>query len=297
VCSAVEHHAVLDAVESRSGRVVPVDAGGVVDLDALAEALDDEVTLVSVMLVNNETGTVQPLDEVAAVVRQHAPGAVLHTDAVQGFCWLDVASRTAAADLVSISAHKFGGPKGVGVLAVRDHVELAPRLVGGGQERGRRSGTQNVGGIASMAVAARLTAAARVAEVERVGKLRNRLTEGLLAAVPDTVETGVRQGPVGPDRSMKVAGIAHLCFGGIESESLLYLLEKADVFASAASSCSSGAMEPSHVLAAMGVPARLARGSLRLSFGWTSTDADVDRALEAVPPAVERLRLFSGDDS
>jgi cysteine desulfurase len=293
VSSAIEHHAVLDAVELRGGRLVGVDPSGVVDLDALGVALDDSVTVVSIMAANNEVGTIQPLGAIAEVVRRQAPRAVLHTDAVQAFSWLDVASLTAPADLVSISAHKFGGPKGVGVLVVRDGTPLAPRVVGGGQERGRRSGTQNVAGIVAMAVAARLTAEHRAATVERVSKLRDRLAEGLLAAIPGVVETGVVRGEAGPDRSNRVAGICHLCIGDVESEALLFLLEEGGVFASAASSCSSGALESSHVLAAMGVPRDLAAGSLRLSLGYASTDADVDRALEVIPPAVERLRLFS----
>ncbi len=293
VCSAIEHHAVLDAVELRGGRVVGADQRGMVDLDALAAVLDDDVTLVSVMLANNEIGTVQPLARVAEVVRDRAPRAVLHTDAVQAFSWLDVARAAAPADLISISAHKFGGPKGVGALVVRNGVELAPRVVGGGQERGRRSGTHNVGGIVAMATAARLTAAERAATAERVTKLRDRLADGLVATVPDVVETGVARGAAGPDRSDRVAGICHLCIADVESEALLFLLEEGGVFASAASSCSSGALEASHVLAAMGVPPHLAAGSLRLSLGYASTDADVDLALEVLPPAVERLRLFS----
>jgi cysteine desulfurase len=289
VCGATEHHAVLDPVEARGGRVVPVGADGVIDLDRLADALDASVTLVSVMAANNEIGTVQPLAAVAEIVRDRAPAAVLHTDAVQAFCWLDVASVVAVADLVTISAHKFGGPKGAGVLVVRDGVELAPRTLGGGQERGLRSGTQNVAAIAATGVAAAGAAAERDATVERVGKLRDRLEDGLMASVPDLVLTAAR--------ADRVAGIAHLCLPGVESEALLYLLEDAGVYASAASSCSSGAMEPSHVLAAMGVPRDLAAGSLRLSLGWASTDADVDLALDAVPPAVARLRRFSSGSS
>ncbi len=298
VASAVEHHAVLDPAVSRGGRLVAVDARGVLDLDALAAALDavtdegEHPTLVSVMLANNEVGTVQPLGEVVQLVRERAPAALVHTDAVQGFAWLDVPAATAAVDLVSISAHKFGGPKGAGVLAIREGAAggVAPRSLGGGQERERRSGTQDVAAIVGMAAAARLAATERPATVERVGKLRDRLVESLLASVPDMIETGV--GADG-DRSHKVAGTAHVCFAGIESESLLFLLEKAEVFASAASSCASGAQEPSHVLAAMGVPRDLALGSLRLSLGATSSAADVDAALEAIPPAVERLRRFS----
>jgi cysteine desulfurase len=212
---------------------------------------------------------------------------------VQAFSWLDVARAAAPADLISISAHKFGGPKGVGALVVRNGVDLAPRVVGGGQERGRRSGTHNVGGIVAMATAARITAAERAATAERVTKLRDRLADGLVATVPDVVETGVARDAAGPDRSDRVAGICHLCIADVESEALLFLLEEGGVFASAASSCSSGALEASHVLAAIGVPPHLAAGSLRLSLGYASTDADVDLALEVLPPAVERLRLFS----
>ncbi|MGH9244683.1 MAG: cysteine desulfurase family protein [Acidimicrobiales bacterium] len=288
VCSAIEHHAVLDPVEHIGGRVVGADARGVIALDALADALDESVTFVSVHLVNNEIGSVQPLDAVAAVVRERAPGAVLHTDAVQAVCWLDVADRAASADLISVSAHKFGGPKGVGVLAIRDGVELAPRVFGGGQERDRRSGTQNVAGIVAMAAAARVTAEERKAVVEEVGARRDRLADGLVAAIPGTVETAV----VGGDRRHKIAGNCHVCIEGIESEALLVLLERDEVYASAASSCSSGAQDPSHVLRALGVPRVRAQGSLRLSLCHLSTDDEVDRALDALPRAVERLRLF-----
>jgi cysteine desulfurase len=285
VCSAIEHHAVLDAVESRGGRLVPVDGRGIVDLDKLSAALDAGTTLVSVMLANNEVGTIEPLADIAGIVQEHSPNAVLHTDAVQGFTWLDVATAAARAHLVSVSAHKFGGPKGVGVLVVRKGVELAARQLGGGQERGLRSGTHNVAAIVAMARAAELTVQSRQQLVARVTAQRDRLELGLVAAIPGAVVTAANA-----DRT---AGICHICIEGIESEALLYLLEKRGVFASAASSCSSGAMETSHVLAAMGVPPALAQGSLRLSLGYASTDADVDLALEVVPAAVERLRAFA----
>jgi cysteine desulfurase len=290
VCTAIEHHAVLHPVEHRGGRVVGVDSRGVVDLDALAAALDDDVSLVSVMLANNESGVMQPLHEVKKVMRERSPRALLHTDAVQAFLWLDVATLAAEADLISISAHKFGGPKGVGALAVRSGVRLHPMLLGGGQERELRSGTQNVAGIASMAAAAQVTVDTRADMVARVGALRDRLADGLVAAIDGTYESGV----VGGDRAHKVAGSCHLCFDGIESEALLFLLERRGVYASAASSCASGAQEPSHVLAAMGVPRELAQGSLRLSLGWPSTDADVDLALEAIPAGVAQLRSMAG---
>jgi cysteine desulfurase len=282
VCTAAEHHAVLDPVLAAGGRVVPVDADGAVDLDALADALDDSVTLVSTVLVNNEVGTVQPLAEVAEVVRERAPGALLHTDAVQAVPWLDVAAVAAPADLVSVSAHKFGGPKGIGALVARNGADPAPLLLGGGQERGRRSGTSNVAGIVGMAAALALTTERREATVARLRALRDRLADGLVATVPGLTETGRR------DR--KVAGSCHVCVDGVESECLLVLLEDRGVCASAASSCSSGAMDPSHVLAAMGVPRERAAGSLRLTLGWTSTDEDVDLALAAVPDGVDQLR-------
>jgi len=291
VCSAIEHHAVLHTCAALGGRVAPVAASGVLDLEGLADLLHPDVTVVSVMLANNEVGTIQPLAEAVELVRDRAPGAVVHTDAVQAFSWLDVSALAASADLVAVSAHKFGGPKGVGALVVRDGVKLAPILYGGGQERERRSGTHNVAGIVGMAAAMQATVAERDATVRRVGDLRDRLVDGLLAAVPDSAETGIApgSGPV-PDRSTKVAGNAHLSFAGIESEALLVLLDGAGVCASAGSACTSGAMEASHVLVAMGIERERALGSLRLSLGATSSDADVDRALAAVPAAVARLR-------
>ena len=287
VCSAVEHHAVLDPVESLGGRVVGVDRNGVIDPAELRRVLHEgPVRVVSLMAVNNETGVIADLAALAKVVRTSAPDAVLHSDAVQAFCWTDIAEACAVVDSFSLSAHKFGGPKGVGALVVRAGVALTARQLGGGQERERRSGTQNVPGIVAMVTAARLAAEDRVADIDRVGKLRDQLLDGLLAALPGSVETA------GADRSQRAAGIAHICIPGVESEALLFLLERGEVSASAASSCASGALQSSHVLGAMGVESEVARGSLRLSLGWSSTQADVDEALAVIPPAVERLRQF-----
>lgn len=284
VTSDIEHHAVLQAAEAAGAtlRKVPVDADGVVDPEALAARLDRDVALVSVMAVNNEIGTVQPLGRIAEVVRARAPRAALHTDAVAAMPWLDVAALASGYDLVSISAHKFGGPQGVGALGVRAGFDLAPLIHGGGQERGRRSGTHNVAGIVGMAAAAAATMAGRAAEVPKVKALRDRLVDGILAAVPEAAETG--------RRAAKVAGNAHLRFAGVESEALLVLLDDVGVCASAGSACASGAMEPSHVLLALGLPAEEALGSLRMSLGPTTTDDEVDLALAAVPAAVARLR-------
>lgn len=292
VCSAVEHHAVLEPVEHHGGRVVEVTRSGMVDLDRLGDALDSDVTVVSIMVANNETGVIQPLSEIVALVRERAPRALVHTDAVQALCWLDLSEVAAEVDLLSISAHKFGGPKGVGALVVRERAQLTALLKGGGQERGRRGGTHNVAGIAAMAVAAAETAEERPVAVPRVASLRDRLADGISAELDGVHESGVTPGitPGAVDRSGKTANICHLCFDGIESEALLFLLEKEDIMASAASSCSSGAMEPSHVLAAMGYDRALAFGSLRLSLGYSTTEADVDAALSVVPAAVRRLR-------
>ena len=282
VCSAVEHHAVLHPVEHVGGRVVAVDGTARIDLDALERVLTNDVTVVSVMLANNEVGTLQPLDAIAALVRARAPRAVLHTDAVQAFAWLDVVTAAAAADCVSVSAHKFGGPKGVGVLVVRGDVTLEPLILGGGQERDRRSGTHNVAGIVAMAAAMAATVAERDELVARAAAQRDRLVDGLTAAVDGVHETVARP--------LKIAGSAHVCIEGIESEALLFLLDRAGVCASAASACASGAMEPSHVLSAMDLPKELSLGALRLSLGYATTDADIDLALDVIPAAVRQLR-------
>jgi cysteine desulfurase len=287
VTTAFEHKGVLascDRLAAEGFRVsrLPVPAGGVVDAESVAEAVDGATAVVSVMLVNNEVGTIQPLGEIARLVRDRAPRAIVHTDAVQGVPWVDVADATSTADLVAISAHKFGGPKGTGALVVRGWVPLEPLVEGGGQERGLRSGTSNVAGAVGMATALRVTCAERAADVARIARLRDRLVDGLLARIPGAHENG--------DRAAKVAGNAHVRFDGVEAETLLVALDQAGVCAAAGSSCSSGATEPSHVLSAMGLSAADARASIRLSLGVLSTDHDVDVALELVPRAVEQLR-------
>ncbi len=288
VCPAAEHHAVLECVHRVGGEVVPTTATGAVDLAALTGTLDRlsaagvAATVVSVMAVNNEVGTVNDIAEVAHAVRRHAPGALVHTDAVQAACWLDLRELTPHVDLLSLSAHKFGGPKGVGVLVARDGAAFQPLLIGGGQERERRSGTHNVAGIVAMAEALRLTDAHRAAEVARLAALRDRLLDRLLAELPGVHETVPRRA--------KVAGSAHVCIEGIENEALLFLLDEAGVCASAASACAAGAMEPSHVLAAMGVPRELGAGAVRLTLGAASTAADVERGADVLVGAVRRLR-------
>jgi cysteine desulfurase len=289
VCSAIEHHSVLRAVETSGGRTVAVGADGIVDLDCLSETLRAQhVTGVAVMLANNEVGTIQPLGDVARVVRRWAPSAVLVVDAVHAAPWLDVAGicDAGAADVLFVSAHKFGGPKGIGALVVRGGTPWVPIGRGGAQERGRRPGTENVAGIAGMAAALTATVAQRPALVPRIARMRDRLADGIVASVPGIVESAT-------DRTKKVAGSCHLLVSDVEQDELMFLLDSEGVYASAGSACASGASEPSHVLDAMGLGSKgTQRAALRLSLGYTTTEAEIDRALRVVPKVVEHLRSF-----
>jgi len=288
VCSSIEHPAVLESARAAAGvRVAlsPVDDDGVLLVDGLDGLLDDEVALVSVMTANNEVGTVQPLADVVARVRRSAPSAVVHTDAVQAAPWLDLPAVTAGVDLVSVSAHKLGGPKGVGALGVRSGTPLRPLLFGGGQERGLRSGTHDVAGIVGLAAAFQAAVDEQAVEAARVGALRDRLRAGLVERVPGSVATAT-------GRTL-LPGHCHFRFDGVEQEELLFVLDAAGICASGGSSCASGALEPSHVLLAMGVGADDARSAVRFTLGRTTTEAEVDRVLSVVPEAVARLRSGS----
>jgi cysteine desulfurase len=287
--SAVEHPAVREScrVAARAvavtWRELPVDAQGALDLDALAAQIDDATTLVAVMLANNETGVVQPLDRVAETVRARSDRARLFTDAVQATSFVNLAEQAKGADLIALSAHKVGGPVGVGVLAVRPPAEIAPHQFGGGQERERRSGTQDVVGAVGLATALRVAHRERCDAVQRVGALRERLAAGLqeaMAGVHRTVPPGIAVLP----------GHLHLCLEGVERDELLLALSARGVCASGGSSCASGALEASHVLAAMGVPEELSRGAIRFTLGYDTTGADIDRALAIVPEVVDSLR-------
>jgi cysteine desulfurase len=287
--SGIEHDAVRSLVESlvKTGRgeslELAVDADGVLDLTAAEHRLavaGAKVRAVCVMAVNNEVGTIQPIAELRALMNRLVPHAVLVVDAVQALAWMDVTPIVAAADLVAFSAHKFGGPKGVGALMVREGTSLAPLIHGGGQERERRSGTQNVAGIVSMALAAKLCAERR--DVERIAPMRDRLVDGLVAAIAGCSETS--------PRATKVAGNAHVCIEGVVSEELLVVLDQLGICASAGSACASGALHLSPVLMAMGVPVSRSAGALRLTLGATTTESDIDAALVAIPQAVKRLR-------
>jgi cysteine desulfurase len=283
VCGATEHHAVLHCVEHIGGTVVPVTPAGSVDPDVMRAVLTDldNVAVVSVMAVNNETGAISDLEHISHAVRRQAPDALFHTDAVQAACWIDLRTVWSHVDCLTLSAHKFGGPKGMGIMVLREGATLEPLILGGGQERDRRSGTHNVAGIVGASIALSLTDQNRKTEVARLGKLRDQLIDGITTRIECATAT------LAPGTG--TAGTAHVCLENLESESLLYLLDEANVCVSAASACASGAMEPSHVLAAMGVSRGRIKGSLRFSLGHTTTESDISAAIDATIAAAARL--------
>jgi len=297
VVSGIEHHAVLDPVEFLVGSGASVswlepDRCGHIAADQLREVLAvgaDDVALVSVMWANNEVGTVQPVAELAAVAHEH--GIPFHTDAVQAVSHLPVRFDESGADLMTVSGHKVGGPLGVGALLARRDAKLVPLAHGGGQERQVRSGTLDVPGIRSLAVALEETVAMRDVEAKRVMALRDRLLEGALALGLGIQVSGCW---TAGDGTRRLPGNAHLVVPGCEGDSLLYLLDAAGVECSTGSACQAGVPQPSHVLLAMGLSEAEARGALRLSLGHTSTEADVDAFLAALPAVVERARRASG---
>ncbi len=286
IVSAVEHHAVLRAAEElqRQGfslSVLPVDGDGRVSVEALRTALRPDTALVSIMTANNEIGTAQPIAALSRVCA--AAGVPFHTDAVQAVGHLPLSFAALGCDYLSLSAHKFGGPKGVGALLVRKGAPFVPLLRGGAQERGRRAGTENVPGILGMSKALSCAAAEQEPESKRLAGLRKKLCRGI-AEIPHVKLNG------GGER---LPGIVSVCFEGIEGESLLLMLDNEGICASAGSACASGSLEPSHVLTAIGVPPQLALGALRLSLGALTTEADIDRILQVLPPLVAHLREFS----
>jgi len=286
VATTIEHHAVLHSVDwlGRLGFDVQLAKSlpsGVVDLDHLASLVTPETILVSVMLVNNEVGTIQPLKEISAMVREKSR-ALIHTDAVQALGKIPVDVSELQVDLAAFSAHKLGGPKGTGALFVRRKTPIEAVIHGGGQERDLRSGTPNVAGIAGLAAAAQIAAKEVEQESDRLLQLRDRLQKGLTQSLK-----GVQVNAVGAPR---ISGTLNVCIEGVEGESLLLMLDRAGVWASSGSACQSGSLDPSHVLSAMGIPKQTALGSLRLSLGRGSTAGDVEAALKEIPPIIERLR-------
>ena len=285
VTTAVEHHAVLHAADllERDGRRVtrlPVDENGLLDLEAFAAALTPDTVLASVMLANNETGTVQPVARLAAIARER--GVLFHTDAVQAAGWLPLGVDQLGVDLLSLSAHKFHGPKGVGVLYVRRETALEPLIVGGGQEHGLRAGTENVAGIVGFAAALALAEAERAEAAPRVAALRDRLEAGILASIPDA-----RVNAAGAPR---LPGHLSVGFAGTPSDALLIRLDLDGIAASAGSACAAGSLEPSHVVAALGVPEPYRTGVIRFSLSRANTEAEVDAVLAHLPALVASVR-------
>jgi cysteine desulfurase len=288
IATTIEHEAVLNTLKAlaRRGRpttLLRVDATGIVAPDALKEALTDDTAVVSVMHANNEIGTIQPILELARIA--HDRGALFHTDAVQTAGKVTVDVKALDVDLLSISAHKFYGPKGVGALWIRRGLRLLPVLTGGKHERSRRAGTENVAGIVGMGVAATLAAGKIDEEAKSMSTLRDRLEEGVLRAVPGTIVNGAR--------SPRVPNTTNISFDRIEAESLLIALDLEGVAVSTGSACSSGTLEPSHVLKAMGFPPHRTQNSIRFSLGAANTEADVDRVIAILPGIVDKLRSLT----
>jgi cysteine desulfurase len=293
VASAIEHEAVLNTLKALTRRgwettLVPVDKTGVASPDRIADALTDRTALVSVMHANNEIGTIQPVAQIAALA--HARGALFHTDAVQSAGKIALDVRALGVDLLAISAHKFNGPKGVGALWIKRGTRMLPILTGGKHERNRRAGTENVAAIAGMGVAARLAAgklAGPVEEAARLAGLRDRLEEGVLRLVAGSAVNG---STAAGDR---VPNTTNISFDRVEAESLLIALDLEGIAVSTGSACSSGTLEPSHVLRAMGFDAHRTQNSLRFSLGLFSTQAEVDQVLATLPRLVEKLRALT----
>ena len=288
IATGIEHEAVLNTLKALGRRgwrttLLPVDQTGVVSPAALREALTDDTAIVSIMHANNEIGTIQPIAELARIV--HERGALFHTDAVQSAGKIPVNVKALGADMLALSAHKFYGPKGVGALWIRRGVRVLPLLTGGRQERSRRAGTENVAGIVGMGVAARAAAAKMGDEGRRLTGLRDRLEMGILRGVPGTAVNGSAEA--------RVPNTTNISFDRVEAESLLIALDLEGIAVSTGSACSSGTLEPSHVLKAMGFNAHRTQNSIRFSLGARNTEAEIDRVIAVLPAIVEKLRSLT----
>jgi cysteine desulfurase len=262
---------------------LPVDRHGMVDPAAVEAAITDRTALISIMYANNEVGTVQPIAEIGRVAR--ARKVPFHTDAVQAGGALDLDVNRLGVDLLSLSAHKFYGPKGVGLLYVRSGARWQPQQQGGAQERNRRGGTENTAGVVGMAKALELAYANQPENNDYVQRLRDRLIEGVLSSIPESELTG--------HPTQRLPNSASFVFKYVEGESILLSLDVKEIYASSGSACTSGALEPSHVITALGYPPEIARGSLRLTTGLDNTEEQIDRVLAELPPAIAALRAMS----
>ncbi|MEJ7613661.1 MAG: cysteine desulfurase NifS [Candidatus Fervidibacter sacchari] len=291
VTTAIEHHAVLRtcrALEDKGFSVtyLPVDEHGLVFPEQVAEAVNEKTVLVSIMHANNEIGTIEPIAKIVKAVKEKRPDIVVHTDAVQTVGHIPVDIQELGVDLLSFSAHKFYGPKGIGGLFVRKGVRLVPQVTGGGQERNRRSGTENVAGIVGMARALELAVEEMPTELPRLQALRDELIEGVLNSVPESRLNG--------HPNLRLPHNANFSFRGIDGETLLLQLDMHGIAASSGSACSSGSLEPSHVLLALGLDYELAIGSLRITLGRFTTREHIVRLLDLLPKVVEKLRAIRG---
>jgi cysteine desulfurase len=291
VTTAIEHHAILrtcKALEDMGFFVtyLPVDEHGLVSPEQVAEAVNERTILVSVMHANNEIGTIEPIAEIVRAVKEKRPDTIVHTDAVQTVGHIPVDIQELGVDLLSFSAHKFYGPKGIGGLFVRKGVRLVPQITGGGQERNRRSGTENVAAIVGMAKALELAVEEMPTELPRLQALRDELITGVLSRIPETRLNG--------HPTLRLPHNANFSFRGIEGEALLLQLDLNGIAASSGSACSSGSLEPSHVLLALGLDYELAIGSLRITLGRFTTRKHILRLLDLLPKVVEKLRALRG---
>ncbi|MDE2860435.1 MAG: cysteine desulfurase NifS [Chloroflexota bacterium] len=293
ITTSIEHHAVLHTcthLEDSGFEVtyLPVDGDGMVDPDELVDAITEKTVLVSVMLANNEIGTIEPVEEMARrvkdIARESRRTIVFHTDAVQAAGFLDINVKTLGVDMLSLSAHKFHGPKGVGVLYVRRGTPFSPQQLGGAQERQRRAGTENTPGIVGTAVALSIADREREEASAHCIRLRDRLIEGIRERIPDVRLNG--------HPTQRLPNNVNFSFEGVEGEPVLLGLDFAGVAASSGSACTSGSLEPSHVLLALGLPADLAHGSLRLTLGRDNTEEEVEHVLRVLPDLVGRLRAM-----
>ncbi len=287
ISTKFEHHAVLHTLEylEKHGfeiTLLDVHENGLVRPEELEKAIRDDTALVTIMLANNEIGTIQPIKELAEIAHQH--NVLFHTDAVQAVGTIPVDVRELGVDMLSCSAHKFHGPKGIGALYVRRGIRLPNLIHGGAQERGFRAGTENIAGIVGMAEALTESIEHMPERNVRLEKIRDKIIDGLLK-----IDRSIING----DRTHRLPGNVNMCFQGIEGESLLLMLDLKGVEASSGSACTSGSLDPSHVLLAIGLPHEIAHGSLRLTFSDENTDADADYILEVTPPIIERLRSMS----
>lgn len=288
ITSQIEHHAVLHTVQylekmGFSVTVLPVDGEGKVSPDALRDAIREDTVLVSIMMANNEIGTVQPIRELAAIAKEK--GVLFHTDAVQAVGSLAIDVKELGVDLLSLSAHKFGGPKGVGALYIKRGTRIDNFMHGGAQERNRRGGTENVAGIAGLGKAISLATANIEGKAARITALRDKLIAGIEKEIPHIRFNG--------HRTDRLPGNVNFCFQYIEGEALLLRLDAKGIAASSGSACTSGSLDPSHVLLALGLPHEIAHGSLRLSIGEQNTEEEIDYVLKVLPDIVNTLRQMS----